>query len=75
MVIEAAAKAAGLKARYIPVVAGQISDEDVAAFGAALAELPGPVLAYCRSGARSTALWSLWVARNHPKTETLTATK
>jgi sulfide:quinone oxidoreductase len=31
--------------------------EDVAEFKAALAELPGPVLAYCRSGTRCRLLW------------------
>ena len=28
-------------------------------FGAALADRPGPVLAYCRSGTRSATLWAL----------------
>ncbi len=57
--IQQAAKSAGLEARYIPIVHGLVSEDDAAAFGAALAELPGPVLAYCRSGTRSATLWSL----------------
>jgi len=57
--IGAAAKMAELEARYIPVVVGQVSDRDVSAFKAAFAELPKPVLAYCRSGTRSAALWDL----------------
>lgn len=56
--IERAARAAGLDAAYVPVQPGTMSDETLAAFDAALARLPRPVLAYCRSGARSTALWS-----------------
>jgi sulfide:quinone oxidoreductase len=57
--IAAAARAAGLQARHIPVAAGGPSAADVAAFRKALDELPGPVFAYCRSGMRSSALWSL----------------
>lgn len=55
----AAAEAAGLAFRYLPVTPGNVSSEMVAAFDRALRELPGPVFAYCRSGARSSALWSL----------------
>jgi len=50
--------AAGLEARHIPVRSDAISPADVAAFGRAIDELPGPVLGYCRSGKRSTAMWS-----------------
>ena len=56
--IEKAAIRAGLEARYIPV-AGPVSDDTAAAFDAAIEELPKPMLAYCRSGARSMMLWSL----------------
>jgi sulfide:quinone oxidoreductase len=69
--IEAAAKAAGLDMRYIPVQSGFVRDEDALAFGAALRDLPSPVLAYCRSGARSSMLWSLWTA--HRDTGTVAA--
>jgi sulfide:quinone oxidoreductase len=41
------------------VVTTAISDEDAATFGRLLEELPSPVLVYCRSGMRSTALWAL----------------
>ena len=57
--IEQAAVQAGLQARYLPVVAGQITAADGAALAHMLRELPPPVLAYCRSGARSTTLWQL----------------
>lgn len=54
-----AARAAGLEFRYIPVVSGQITGDNVADQAAALADLPAPVLAYCRSGARCTNLHGL----------------
>ncbi|NNE82140.1 MAG: TIGR01244 family phosphatase [Silicimonas sp.] len=57
--ISEAAESLGIEARYIPVAGAEMRGEDVAAFGQALAEMPRPVLAYCRSGARSAMLWSL----------------
>jgi uncharacterized protein (TIGR01244 family) len=55
--IEAAARAAGLEYRHLPVAGGYQSPEEIAAFAQLLQELPGPVLAFCRSGARSTNLF------------------
>jgi uncharacterized protein (TIGR01244 family) len=57
--IEAAARAAGLDYRAIPVSPGGFSEEQVEAMADALAQASGTVLAYCRSGTRSTLLWSL----------------
>ncbi|MFT4792758.1 MAG: sulfide:quinone oxidoreductase [Paracoccaceae bacterium] len=57
--IRAAAQAHGMAFRHIPVVAGAVVDADVDAFRSAMAELPGPVLAYCRTGTRSATLWAL----------------
>ena len=57
--IEAAARAAGMDYRAIPVTHAGFSEEQVRAMTAALDEAAGPVLAYCRSGTRSTLLWSL----------------
>lgn len=54
-----AAAEAGMQARHLPVVSGQMSQAHVEAMAQLLQELPGPVLAYCRSGARSTQLWQL----------------
>ncbi|PWS36948.1 TIGR01244 family phosphatase [Falsiroseomonas bella] len=74
--IEAAAEGAGLRAAYLPVVSGKVSDTDAAAFAEALDALPKPVLAYCRSGTRSATLWSLSeAARGRPVAEILAATK
>src|SRR5690606_23272635 len=55
--IRAEAERLGLAFAHVPVISGQMTAEDVADFAAALAELPGPVLAYCRSGTRSRTLW------------------
>lgn len=57
--IEEAARAAGLQAHFLPVTPGQISPDQVQAMARLLAQLPVPVLAYCRSGARSTSLWQM----------------
>ena len=57
--IEAAARAAGLGYVAIPVSPGGFSEGQVKAMADALAQATGPVLAYCRSGTRSTLLWSL----------------
>ena len=57
--ISKAAETLGMEARHIPVSGGEITGVDVAAFGKAMSEMPRPVLAYCRSGARSSMLWSL----------------
>ena len=55
--IEAAARAAGLEYRHLPVSGDYQTPEQVAAMAALLAELPRPLLMFCRSGARSTKLY------------------
>ena len=57
--IEAAARAAGIAYVAIPVTHAGFSEPQVSAMADALAAATGPVLAYCRSGTRSTLLWSL----------------
>ncbi len=56
--IAAAAHDAGLTARHIPFSPNAQTPTDVAAFGKAIGELPGPVLGYCRSGGRAAMIWS-----------------
>ena len=73
--IAAAAKKAGLETRYLPIVSGKVSDDDATDFGKALIELPGPVLAYCRTGTRSATLWSLAMAGDKPLPDILQAAK
>jgi uncharacterized protein (TIGR01244 family) len=55
--IQAAAQAAGLEYRHLPVAGGYQSPEEIAAFAQLLEELPRPLLVFCRSGARSTRLF------------------
>ncbi len=55
--VQAAAEAAGLVYRHLPVAGGYQSPEEIAAFAQLLAELPRPLLCFCRSGARSTKLY------------------
>lgn len=61
--IEAAARAAGLAYRAIPVTHSGFSAGQLDAMAEALEAAAGPVLAYCRSGTRSTLLWALTRAR------------
>ena len=60
--IEAAARAAGLEYRHLPVDGGWQSPEQIAAFAELLHTLPQPMLAFCRSGARSTRLFQQAIA-------------
>lgn len=56
--IAVAASAADLIFRHIPFTSGQMTDEDVRKMAEALDEIPGPVFAFCRSGARSTNIYA-----------------
>jgi len=68
--IKKAAEANGIKAIHIPIrSASAISDADAVAFGNAVKASPGSTLAYCRSGTRSTFLWSLSEAGKRPAQE------
>ena len=57
--IEAAAKAAGMQYLAIPISHSGFSEPQVAAMQDAIEKAEGGILAYCRSGTRSTLLWSL----------------
>ncbi|MGB7334576.1 MAG: TIGR01244 family sulfur transferase [Salaquimonas sp.] len=70
-----AAKKHGLEVAYLPIVGGKVSDDDAAAFDKLLTELPGPVLAYCRTGTRSTTLWSLAQSGKRDLSDILAVTK
>ncbi|OYU33628.1 TIGR01244 family sulfur transferase [Novosphingobium sp. PASSN1] len=72
--IEAAAQAAGIAYVAIPVTHAGFSMPQVEAMQAALAAAGDkPVLAYCRSGTRSTLLWALTQARMGMAPETIAA--
>lgn len=72
--IESAAKAAGIDYVAIPVTHSGFSAAQIDAMIAALGKADGKVLAYCRSGTRSTLLWSLSQARQGAKPDDLAAT-
>lgn len=61
--MRAAAEAAGLQYTPIPVDQSGLSMAQVEAMVAALDDANGPLLAYCRSGTRSTNLWALAEAK------------
>lgn len=71
--IEAAARAAGLDYVAIPVTHAGFSEGQVQAMAQALAGNEGAVLAYCRSGTRSTLLWALAEASQGGDPETIAA--
>ena len=48
----------GLTWVSIPVASGEYSDADVAAFRRTLEQAQAPILAFCRTGRRSTHLWA-----------------
>lgn len=54
-----AAELAGLHYAYIPIVPGQMTEKDAEALRRIMAEASGPVLAFCRTGNRSSKLWEL----------------
>jgi len=56
--VEAAARAAGLEYAYLPVQPAYQSPQEIAQFAQLLAQLPRPLVAFCRSGARSTRLYT-----------------
>ena len=68
-----AAREAVLEFRHLPVTVPTMTEADAAAFGVALAELPGPVLGFCRSGTRTTMLWALSQAGVRPTDEIVAA--
>jgi uncharacterized protein (TIGR01244 family) len=69
--IEAAAAAAGINYIAIPIGHSGFSEPQVDAMIAALEQAEGPILAYCRSGTRSTLLWALAVAKQGESPDTI----
>jgi uncharacterized protein (TIGR01244 family) len=67
--MKAAAEAAGLAYHYIPLGRDGVSSRMVEETEAALEGSDGPVLAFCRSGTRSTTLWALSQAGKLPAQE------
>jgi uncharacterized protein (TIGR01244 family) len=67
--VEAAARAAGLEYRHIPV--HELSEQQIEAMEEALGAAEGPVLAFCKSGTRSIFLWALARSRKGDEPEEL----
>jgi uncharacterized protein (TIGR01244 family) len=67
--MKAAAEAAGLSYHFIPLGREGVSPQMVDDERAVLEGSDGPVLAFCRSGTRSTTLWALTQAGKMPATE------
>ena len=57
--IRQAAEKKGIEYLSIPITAGQFREPQVEAMADALSSTDGKVLAFCRSGTRSTLLWAL----------------
>jgi len=57
--VAVAARNCGLQVQNLPAVTGKVTDEQGEAFARLLGEMPGPVLAYCRTGMRSITMWAL----------------
>lgn len=72
--IAAAAAAAGLNYVAIPVGHSGFSEPQVDAMITAIEQAEGPILAYCRSGTRSTLLWALASAKQGESPETIART-
>ena len=72
--IAAAAAAAGLNYVAIPIGHSGFSEPQVDAMIAALEQAEGPILAYCRSGTRSTLLWALAAAKQGEEPDAIART-
>jgi len=72
--IAAAAAEAGIAYLAIPVGHSGIAAPQVEAMVAAIEQADGPILAYCRSGTRSTFLWALAEAKRGGDPDTIART-
>ncbi|HEU6454140.1 MAG TPA: TIGR01244 family sulfur transferase, partial [Roseateles sp.] len=57
--LQAAASGMGITMHYLPAESGKVTDEQGRQFGALMDASPKPVLAFCRTGMRSTTMWAL----------------
>jgi len=70
-----AASALGLEVAWLPAETGKVTNAQGEAFGQMFDALPKPVLAYCRSGLRSSTLWALSQAGKLPTEAILARTQ
>jgi len=57
--IEKQVTSSGMQFAYLPVISGAITPEQVQQMADLIESMPKPILAFCRSGARSTNLYHL----------------
>lgn len=57
--LEASARGLGIVLHYLPAESGKVTDEQGRQFAALMDASPKPVLAFCRTGMRSTTMWAL----------------
>lgn len=57
--IEAEARRVGLQYAFIPITPGQLNQQAIIGFSEVLSSAPAPILAFCRTGTRSTSLWAI----------------
>jgi sulfide:quinone oxidoreductase len=57
--LRVAAERAGLRYEFLPVVSGQFTEQNIVDFARDVAELPKPILTFCRTGTRCANLWAL----------------
>lgn len=57
--VEEAASQLGMEFAHVPAASGAVKPEDARAMARVMANLPSPILAYCRSGTRSTKLFEM----------------
>ncbi len=69
------AKELGFDYHYIPVIPGNLSDENITAFRKVFDGETGQTLAFCRTGTRSTTLWALANAGHLPSKDILRSAK
>lgn len=55
--LEKEARRHGLGYWHLPIVPGEMSEQNARAFAAIVEQADGKILAFCRTGARSTNLW------------------
>ena len=72
--IAAAAAAAGMNYVAIPIGHSGFSEPQVNAMIDAMEQAEGPILAYCRSGTRSTLLWALAAAKQGVEPQSIAQT-
>ncbi|TVP52401.1 MAG: TIGR01244 family phosphatase [Halomonadaceae bacterium] len=73
--IRAATERAGLDWHHMPVISGNITEQDVDQFQDLIHRANGPVLAFCRTGTRCASLWAMSQARQHDVDAVLQATQ